>query len=412
MRSEPAHQGYVFDCQTQAAQWVAAGRPDQAAYLYAAALEQQPDDIRTRMMLADCLVRTGRSADAAEHYLQVALGYASLRRDGEAMAICHQVLHLDPQRFVYVDVASMLRRIGRQAHPLCTRAAQAHLAAGRFADGLELLRLGVELDPRNPEAHQQLAQLMLQLHMVADAVAHLADAGRLLLAAGNNAKYVEVAEQLLYFDPSHLETLRELPRVYLRIGEPQRAVVKLSDLMRVSPGDTAGFEILAHAFAIIGRTTTALSILQRLVAELTATGRRPLAEAIVARAQRWRQGDGAFQAEVHKLRDLRSAPRPAPKRAEERPTTPEGTVVLDLADLMETQATPPAAPELVDLSSELVEIGEAESTMVLRLRDFSPVEPAPPRRPPPVPAARATTPAETTQVVELSEIELDEDTAV
>src|SRR5690606_13474757 len=132
---------------------------------------------------------------------------------------------------------------------------------GRLGDGLHMLRLGAEIDERNPEVRRRLAQIYLGQHMTREAVTNLVEAGRLLLAAGNNAEYVEVAELLLRHDPRHLETLRELPRVYLRVGEPQRAVVKLSDLMRVSPGDTLGYEILAHAFAVIGRVPTALSVL-------------------------------------------------------------------------------------------------------------------------------------------------------
>lgn len=406
-----AQQENVVDFQTRAAHWAAAGRPDHAAQLYAAALDLQPADTRTRMMLADCLVRSNQHANAADHYLRVALDYASERRDRETMAICYQVLHLDPHRFVYLTVAPMLRKIGRQAYPLCARAADAHLAAGRISDGLDLLRLGTELDARNPEAHCQLAWLLLGQHRTRDAVTHLAKAGRLLLSAGNNAKYVEIAEQLLRFDAHHLETLRELPRVYLRIGEPQRAVVKLSDLMRVSPGDTVGFETLAHAFIVIGRIPTALSILRRLVDELSSNDRRAEAEAILERARGWRIEDAAFE---KALLHVRQVPSARPKVVPQQPTTDDGTVVLKIADLMAIESAPPESePEnIVDLS-DLVEITDAENTVVFRLQDFTQIGLAPP---PPPPLAHDSTPSmdrsETTQVIDISEIEIDEDTAI
>jgi len=402
-------QRHAADYRTQGVQWASAGHPDHAAHLFAAALDLQPTDTRTRMMLADCCVRCRQPANAAEHYLLVALDYARARRIPEAVAICHQVLHLDPTRFVYVAVADMLRRMGRQARPLCARAAELHLGQGRVADALHILRLGAELDARNPQVHRRLAALFLGQHMHRDALVHLLEASRLLLAAGNNGEYIEVAEQLLRYDPHNLETLRELPRVYLRVGEPQRAVHKLSDLMRVSPGDTIGFEILAHAFAVIGRTSTSLSILERLLTELSGTGRRAEAKAIIDRARVWRLEDVEFCRAAVALRATLTSPPPPPKTSRRppaaRPTTVEGTVVLNIADLMAAESE-----EIVDLS-EAVEFNGDEGSMVLRLQDFSIVRPAP--TPPPLPrAAHSRAEAESTQIIDISEIEIDEDTLV
>jgi thioredoxin-like negative regulator of GroEL len=390
--------------EAEAARWISVGRPDQAASFYAATLGHRPGDTRVRMMLADCLVRSGRSSAAAGEYLRVALDYAAQRRDREAMALAHQVLHLDASQFVYVAVADALRGIGRAARDLCARAAEAHLQAGRLADGLHMLQLGAEIDARNPDVRRRLAQLYLSQHMVGPAVANLAEAGRLLLAAGNNAEYVAVAELLLRADPRHLATLRELPRVYLRMGEPQRAVVKLADLMRVSPGDTAGYETLAQAFAVIGRVPTALSVLERLTAELVAIGRAPQAAAILERARGWRLDDQDFTRAVMALLEPKSKADPTPTRAP-APSAGEGTVVLDITDLLvsgEWSVVPsgtrvaspraPSAPEVLDLSNDVVEIGEVEGSLVLRVQDLSHVGRVPRNRPPGPPAPRHTAP--------------------
>ena len=387
--------------EAEAHRWALAGRPDHAAHLYAAALDQRPDDVRVRMMLADCLVRCNEMAAAAREYLQVALSYAAHRRHAEAMAICHRVLQLDPSVFVYVAVADMLRGIGRSARVLCARAAEAHLAAGRMADGLNMLRLGAEIDARNPEVRRRLATLCRSQHMLRDAVIHLSEAGRLLLAAGNNAEYVEVAEELLSLDPRHLETLRELPRVYLRVGEPQRAVAKLSDLMRVQPGDTVGYEILAQAFAVIGRIDTSLSVLERLVSELRVTGRTKQAAEILARAERWRLDDAAFATALAALRAPKAPPPPPPARP--RPTTAEGTVVLDIRDLVVPAA--PAHDEEVALdATDLVDLVDREVTVSLRVDMLRAVPPPPPPRP-------AVVTPQPTSPIDIDDIEI-EDTQV
>jgi tetratricopeptide (TPR) repeat protein len=409
--------------EAEAARWASAGRPDHAACFYAATLDHRPDDTRVRMMLAGCLARCNQVAAAAGQYLRVALEYAAQRRDREAMALAYQVLHLDASQFVYVAVAETLRGIGRPARELCARAAEAHLQAGRLVDGLHMLQLGAEIDAKNPDVRRRLAQLYLSQHMTGPAVVNLVEAGRLLLAAGNNAEYVDVAEQILRVDARHLETLRELPRVLLRVGEPQRAVVKLADLMRASPGDTVGYETLAHAFVTIDRVPTALSVLERLVNELLATGRALQAEAILERARHWRHDDPELARAVLALREPK--PVTAPMRIERAPVRTtveggEGTVVLDITDLLVSgdiavavaahdrprassrrapappSARPSRAPEpVVDLSDDVIALEEVEGTLVLRLQDLSHVgrvprrpsgpPPAPGRVPPPAP---------------------------
>lgn len=382
----------------QAVQWAAAGRPDHATYFYQAALDFRPTDTRTRMQLADCLVRCNASVQATTEYLRVAEDYAARRRDREAMAICYRALHLDARQLVYVAMGSMLRRIGRQARTLCAHIAETHLAAGRVADGLHMLNLGAEIDAKNPAVRQRLAALYLSQHMITDAVRHWAEAGRLLLAAGNNAEYVEVAQRLLAHDPRHLHTLRELPRVLLLMGEPHRAVAGLSELMRTNPGDPVGYEILAHAYAVIGRTSTALSVLQRLVDELRAAGHRDGATQIIARARQWRPEDTEFTAAVQSMRGPK-APPPPPQA---RPTTNEGTVILNLADLLPSDGDHADGGEVLD-ASDLIEI------------EASVVGPAPARPPlgrPPTPPPPRTAAQEQTQCIDISEIELDEDTAI
>lgn len=340
---------------------------------------RQADDPRVRMVRADSLVRANQAAAAAGEYLHVALGYVAQRRHQEALALAYQVLRLDASQLVGDEATDALRRIGRPARDLCARAAAAHLQVGRTDDGLHMLHLGVELDPRDPELRCQLAQVYAAHHMVAEAVANLAEAGRMLLAAGNNAAYVVVAEQLLGLDARDLETLRELPRVYLRMGEPQRAVVKLGDLMRVSPDDTLGRETLAQAFAVLGRIPSAMSVLERLVHELASTGRVAESNAVLERARSWRLDDPELARAVLAVRE----PKPAkPRPALAQTTSSGGTVVLRMTDLLAAAPT----EVVLDLSDEVVELEEVESTQLLRMKDLWHVSHAPrrsgPRRPP------------------------------
>jgi len=382
----------------QAAQWQAAGRADTAAQLYAAALEQDPSKFAIRMQLAECLVTLGQVDQAAEHYLMVAQAYAGRGRQQECLAICDRVIVIAPHAFVYMTVGPMVRRIGRQARPVCARAAEVHLAAGRQTDGLQMLRLGAELDPHNPDVRRQLARIYQARHMKREAVEALLDAGNLLLQAKRYDDYVEVAEQILGIEPRELDTLRDLPRVYLELRRPHDAVRTLAALTKVSPGDIIGYEILAQAFALIGRVDKALSVLERLVEELGATGQADKADAIINHARYWRPTDVGFMRSLKRL----EVPRPAApaERPAAREGAPEGTVVLNIADLLVEEGSKRAPVP----GSRDVQLTEAEGTLTLRLDDLileemqhlvdqraAPAKPAQ-GAPPPPPARRSQPP--------------------
>ncbi|MEM7157924.1 MAG: tetratricopeptide repeat protein [Myxococcota bacterium] len=366
----------------QAAQWQAAGRADMAAQLYTASLDQDPSKFAVRMQLAECLAYLGQPEQASEQYLMVAQAYAARSRLQECMAICERILNIAPQAFVYMSVGPMIRRIGRHARPLCAKAAELHLNAGRQTDGLQILRLGAELDPHNPEVRRQLARIYQSRHMQREAVEALTDAGGLLIQAKRYDEYIQVAAELLAIDPNDVGTLRDLPRVYLELGKPHEAVRTLGQLTRASPGDIVGYEILAQAFALIGRTDKAISVLERLVEELGATGQGDKADAILNHARYWRPTDLGFLRSLKRVEVPRPRPRPSAPAGPPPQPAPEGTVMLSIADLvMDEDAAPPARED------SAIQLVEADGTLTLNLEELiidetSSVAVAPPGPPP------------------------------
>ena len=359
----------------EAARWTAAGRPDHAAHLYAKALDVDPGDSRTRMLLAASLVDCEQPTAAATEYVKVARDYAANRSPQETLAIGHRILQLDPQSFTYSRMIDILQVTGREGSALCRRAARIHHAAGRDDEAAEFLRLCAQLDPSDTESWSELAQLYVNHEMPTEAAQALRLASHRLLSEGNNGRYVEFARAILTLEPRDLETLRELPRVLLRMGEPQRAVVELATLLRVNPGDVVGYETLAHAFAVNGQTTVSLSVLEQLTQTLATSGRREAAEAIVERAWSWRPDDIEFGCSVVALR-LMQPSQPIVLDQSARPTTNDGTVVLSIADLTRGAQPSPALREDSGVfdATELVELVDQEDSVVLRLSDLSRVQ--------------------------------------
>ncbi|MCA9709359.1 MAG: hypothetical protein KDK70_26190, partial [Myxococcales bacterium] len=398
----------AIDYVEDAARWAAAGRPDHAANLYAIALDLRPDDWDVRMKLAACLASSERPEAAAAHYVEIAGHYAAQRSLHEALAVAHHILQLHAESFGGAALGRALQAIGLGAAPLCRKAVRVHREQGRDDLAAELLQLCARLDPRDVEPWRELAQLYIDHQMLPESIHALRAATQHLRAAGNLALYVDFARTILWLDPHDLQILRELPQVFLRMGQPQQAVVELSTLLRVSPGDLVGYETLAHAFAAIGRKSVCVSVLEQLTRTLKATGRPLEADAIIERACAWRPDDPELRQRVAALRDLQpSGPIYVDDRA--RPTTDDGTVVLSIADLTRSAAAE-AAPdddETFD-ATELVELVDQEESVVLRLSDLSRVQRSPVRADPPgrEPLAYGEAPKPTTtQVLDLRDIQ-------
>lgn len=378
---------------------------------WGSSMVHEASGVRHSLQLADYLISCGDRARAAEIYLRLASAYAERRRVPEAAAICVRVLHVDASQFVDVAVAQTVRHLGRSAVPICTQAAELHRSAGRHGDALRLLSLAVELDPTDALLPVRLAELSLEQHDYRGAVAALSGAGARLLKAGNNADYLAVAEQILGIDPSHAPTLREVARTHVRIGEPHRAVDVLGRLMKVAPEDPAGYEILAQAFASIGRTPKALSILTRLVHDKRRAGDERSAQQMLDRAQWWSSDDG-FRGGVAALRE------PSQLRIAAQGPAREATVMLSIADI--------TIEEERDLEGTLIlaldDIAFVEASRHRALRPQGPMATPRPRDgragPPPLPAkkraplppipARRAAPASATIVLDLSDLLEDE----
>lgn len=364
----------AVDYERDAARWAEVGRSDHAANLYAIVLDLDPDNWDARLQRAACLARSEQPEAAARAYVEIARDYLRRGSRHEAVAVGHRILQLDVLTFCCTNMTDIVRALGKDGAPLCRSAARLHRKKGRDDEAADLLRLCAELTPGEMEPWRELAQLYVDHQMLPEAARALRHAGRALVSASEDQEYVEFARTILWMEPHDLETLRELPRALLRMGEPQRAVVELSTLMRVSPGDVVGYETLAHAFAAIGRGSVCVSVLQQLTTNLTTSGRRTDAEAILERARTWRPKDRDFVRQVIRLRNMQPS---GPIRVDDsRPTTEEGTVVLSIADL--TQEAQTLDPDDVDDSvidaTDMVELVDREDSVVLRLSDLSRVE--------------------------------------
>ena len=289
--------------------------------------------IRARLVLADQLTQDGDLIQAATVYAQVAESYAAADRVQEALAIITRAQSLGDHWFTTASVGPVIEQIGEAAVPLCTRAAEQHWRCGRVGEALQFYFQATQLDPSDATALIRLAQAYQHQGLSAEAAATFVIASRRLLEQYNDADFIAVAEQLLGIDGGHADTLRDLARAYLRVGEPRRAVAKLTALMQSVPEDPVGYEILAQAFACIGKVDVALSVLTKLTHDLRGGGNVEEATDLLWRAGHWLPNDLEFLRSVNALTAETSTPEPSQDSEVHVESVREGVMMLGPEDV-------------------------------------------------------------------------------
>jgi len=270
----------------------ARGQHDRAAREYQSIVDNDPKDIRAWLMLADCLARSGDRATAVARYLQVAEFYASQKAHQKALAVYRQVLTLEPSRLdVHFKTATLNRELGRVHDAIASyeHIAQAQMQAGRTDEALKTYRVIADSDPSIVSKRLRLAELYSRENRLEEAVASFTAAGRVLLETNRLADYVRVAERLLYHREDDRATIRELARVYLKLGDARRALMKLNALLQMDHEDVIGLELLGDTFMAMGRADKASSVMVELIRKLRSRGREGEHDAIrvLNKARQW-----------------------------------------------------------------------------------------------------------------------------
>ncbi|MCA9689938.1 MAG: tetratricopeptide repeat protein, partial [Myxococcales bacterium] len=321
-----------------AAKFAAKGQHDRSAAEYAKIVEHDPSDVRSWLMWADCLVRSDDKPGAIDKYQQVARFYTDKTELSKAVAVYRQILNLDPGRLdVHQKIAEHYRDLGHVADAVATYefVAQAYFQAGEIPRGLEAFRIVADLEPGAVGKRLRLAELYSREGMIDEAVEHFGIAASRLLADRRFDDYIRVAERLIYHREDDLTVLRTLARIYLDKSEARRALVKLNALLRNSPSDTAGLELLGETFIALGKLDKAVHVVVEL-----------------AREQRKRDRNGKEIA----ARVLRRALEWSPENTEEV----EALLVEIEAEIEELKQSQPEEPEddalLIDMNEEEVDI--------------------------------------------------------
>jgi tetratricopeptide (TPR) repeat protein len=228
------------------------GQEARALEEFARVVQEDANDTRTWLKMAEIYARRGALEQARDIYLRTAEIYVEQGFPRKAMTVYKSVLKLTPGLpHVRERLADTYRQQGMIADALrelelCADELQ---AAGKIAETLPALRKIVGLHPDNIASRIRLAETASQIGAVDEAVHELSQLAVQVKAQGRADDFVRVAERLLFHRPGDFAVARELAAAYIARKNPRLALVKLQAALKAAPRDPQNVTLLAEALA-------------------------------------------------------------------------------------------------------------------------------------------------------------------
>jgi len=249
------------------------GQRKRAIAEFEKALAQDPDDIRTRLRIAELHLREGDADRAVHAFIRCARHYEELGSVNKALTVYEQVLELLPDRVeLYVAMADLQIKTG------ANEAAMGHYrTALRVLDELgdpggklDVIRCILNLEPNNIRERVQLAEGFIAANredegvdiyrQILDWLEREADA-----ELGYDLKSFQlIAERYLFHRPDDAQIAKKLALNYVQLDHAARALPKLRLAYRETPHDLELLGVIAQAFDQLGQSHKSVAVYKEM----------------------------------------------------------------------------------------------------------------------------------------------------
>jgi tetratricopeptide (TPR) repeat protein len=250
-----------------AQKYLAKGQLDRAITEYERLVQADPKDARMLLKLGDLYTRQGANKDAGATYRKVAEQYAEQGFFLKAVAVCKQILKLDPTQLdVWERLAEMYEMLSLVSDAIATyeQVAEAQTRANNPRKAVRALQKLAELDAENVAARIRYAEALSKLNKPDEAAVAFREGAELLKKQGRFEDYVKVGERLLFHQPDNYEFARELASMYLERGDAKHSLAKLQICFNADPRNLDTLQLLSRAFEQLGQTQKTISVLKEI----------------------------------------------------------------------------------------------------------------------------------------------------
>lgn len=296
---------------SSAQQEIRSGNWQRAIDKFEQLVEDDPDDVRSRLKLADLYTRVDREQNAVESYREVGDRHARKDLYQKAVAVYKQALRLDPEDpELHRKVGEAYHRLDRlkDAAQALRRAQKRYKDQGERAEQVEVLEELVRLDPEDVGLRIQLAETYAKQDRTDDALEYFREAADMLEEEGRLDDYVQVAERIVFFDPEDVEVRKNAIDIYVDRNDHKRALKHLQVCFNNNPEDEETLRRLGETFLRLDRTDKAALVFKKLAQNYENQGRRDSARQIWTRVLDVDPTDETAQSALQRLGRQSDAP--------------------------------------------------------------------------------------------------------
>ena len=185
----------------------------------------------------------------------------------KAIVSCRKVLKAAPRDLpVLTKLAFLLKQSGKKAEAADAfrNVAAAYRRNGNTEQAIETLRHLVELEPDNLEAHTELAEVAAAGNKTALAATAFLKAAEIARRNGMNDRWVNLAERAHLLDPTNKVGCIAAAEVYLARNQARESVALLEPISKAAPDDTVVLKLLCRAYLDSGEYAKAEPVCLRL----------------------------------------------------------------------------------------------------------------------------------------------------
>jgi tetratricopeptide (TPR) repeat protein len=274
------------------------GSAEGALRAYSAILKLDPRDRRIRQKVGELLLKLGRPLEAEKQYREVADGLTREGAHRAAVAVLKQLVALrGDDAGLQMDLAESYIASGyaNDARGHLDTAMRLYIGAGRALDAAKAARKLAEQNPGEPAARLKVAELLEAGGDNAGAAAVYQDVAEEYRRRGRPDEVGRVAEMALRLRPDDVGLLVDAAAARVESGEWKRALAHLQLAFAAAPREARILDLLARAFEGVGQPDKALKVLGELV-RVAAERPDPAAEAdALRRAARLSPADGELR---------------------------------------------------------------------------------------------------------------------
>jgi pilus assembly protein FimV len=300
-----------------AQKYLAKGQLDRAIGEYERLVQADPKDARMLLKLGDLYTRQGANKDASATYRKVAEQYADQGFFLKAVAVCKQILKLDPTQLdVWERLAEMYEMLSLVSDAIATyeQVADAQMRANNPRKAIKALQKIADLDAENVAARIRYAEALSKLNKPEEAAEAFRMGAELLKQQGRLDDYLKVGERLLFHQPDNYEVARELASIYLERGDAKHSLAKLQVCFNADPKNLDTLQLLAKAFEQLGQTQKTISVLKEVSRLHANEARRTEQGSVLRRILALDPADADARRELSQIGRLPNAPAPSPRR--------------------------------------------------------------------------------------------------